>query len=242
LNRVCKEHGVKLIQDAAHAFGATYNNKHVCHFADFTCYSLQAIKHITCGDGGVLVCNDEEDFKRAKRLKWFGIDREATKDAKGEWKGQRWEVDIVEAGYKYHMNNISAAIGLSQIPHIPFIVGQHQTNGLIYEDSFHDNPLIQTLKYEGLPAFWVYTLMLDKDLNRDAILESLNRAGIGAGVVHIPNHGYTCFRPSQTELPETEYFSKHQISLPCGWWLSATDVKYIAQTLETVIKEQVTAK
>lgn len=240
LNQICKNHGAKLIQDAAHAFGAQYEfpNKHVCHSADYTCYSLQAIKHITCGDGGILVCKDKNDFERAKRLKWFGIDREASKDAKGEWKGQRWEVNIEEAGYKYHMNNVSAAIGLSQIDHIPFIVGQHYANGMIYNDLFMGNPLVTPLYCSGgTPAYWVYTVLLDKDLNRDNILEQLNRAGIGAGVVHIPNHNYTCFDKSKTELPETEYFSKHQISLPCGWWLTAADVKHIAQTLETVIHE-----
>mgnify|MGYP006419008119 FL=1 len=87
LHQLCKESGIKLIQDAAHSFGATYKGKSVCHFSDFTCYSFQAIKHITCGDGGLLVCSDENDYKRAKKLKWFGFDRDGVKDEKGEWKG-----------------------------------------------------------------------------------------------------------------------------------------------------------
>jgi len=241
LKDICDEHGVKLIQDAAHAFGATYNGQQVCHFAHYTCYSLQAIKHITCGDGGILVCEDEEDFKRAKKLKWFGIDREATKDAKGEWKGQRWNVDVEESGFKYHMNNISAAIGLSQMSHVEYIVNQHQANGFIYEDLFQDNPYIQLLKYpsKSKPSFWVYTLLLDESLDRDAILEQLNKAGIGAGVVHIPNHIYTCFKSSKADLPETDYFSRHQISLPCGWWLSTDDIKLIAKTLNTIIESRI---
>ena len=126
---ICEKNNIKFIQDAAHSIGAEYNGKQVHHFAHYTCYSLQAIKHITTGDGGLLVVNtDEKEFQRAKALKWFGIDRDATKDEKGEWKGQRWEMDVVEAGFKFHMNNITAAIGLSQIPYINNIIDSITAN------------------------------------------------------------------------------------------------------------------
>ena len=134
---------------------------------------MQAIKHITTGDGGFLVVNtNKSDFDRAKKLKWFGIDREATKDEKGEWKGQRWEVDVKEAGYKFHMNNILASIGLSQLPHLDNIISKHINNGLYYEKLFKNNPHVTPLKYPD-----------------------------------------------------------NQISLPCGWWLSKKDVKFIADSL-----------
>ncbi len=234
LRSICKKHDIKLIQDAAHSLGAKFNNKQIHHSADYTCYSLQAIKHVTCGDGGMLVVNTNDlDFNRAKTLKWFGIDREATKDEKGEWKGQRWEVDVKEAGYKFHMNNISAAIGLSQIPHVNNIVDTHTNNGLLYEKLFINNEHITPLIYpsDSTPSFWVYTAMLAEHLDRDKIVEELNAEGINAGLVHVPNHPYTCFKESLTDLPATDYFSKHQISLPCGWWLSDDDINIIARAL-----------
>ncbi len=234
LRSICKKHDIKLIQDAAHSLGAKFNNKQIHHSADYTCYSLQAIKHVTSGDGGMLVINTNDlDFNRAKTLKWFGIDREATKDEKGEWKGQRWEVDVKEAGYKFHMNNISAAIGLSQIPHVNNIVDTHTNNGLLYEKLFIDNEHITPLIYpsDSTPSFWVYTVMLAEHLDRDKIVEELNAEGINAGLVHVPNHPYTCFKESLTDLPATDYFSKHQISLPCGWWLSDDDINIIAKAL-----------
>tara|TARA_Y100001972_G_scaffold6906_1_gene7371 strand:+ start:16 stop:1146 length:1131 start_codon:yes stop_codon:yes gene_type:complete len=234
LKNICEKHNIKLIQDAAHSLGAEYNGKQIHHSAHYTCYSLQAIKHITSGDGGMLVVNtNNDDFNKAKTLKWFGIDREATKDEKGEWKGQRWEVDIKEAGYKFHMNNISAAIGLSQIPHINNIIKTHIKNGLLYEKIFSKNTNIKPLNYpkNSTPSFWVYTAMLSEHLDRDKIIEELNAEGINAGLVHVPNHPYTCFKESLTNLPETMYFSKHQISLPCGWWLSENDIKLIAKSL-----------
>jgi dTDP-4-amino-4,6-dideoxygalactose transaminase len=231
---ICEENNIKFIQDAAHSMGATYKGKQSHHFAHYTCYSLQAIKHITTGDGGLLVVNtNDDDFQRAKALKWFGIDRDSTKDEKGEWKGQRWEMDVVEAGFKFHMNNITAAIGLSQIPHMGEIIDTHRRNGLLYEELFSDERFVNGLSYpkDSSPTFWVYTAILSEHLDRDKILQELNDEGINAGVVHVPNHYYTCFKESFTDLPETDYFSKHQISLPCGWWLDEKDIRVIANSL-----------
>lgn len=234
IHSICKRHGIKFIQDAAHSIGALYNKNEIHDFADYTCYSLQAIKHITTGDGGLLVVNtNKEDFQRAKALKWFGIDRDATKDEKGEWKGQRWEMDVVEAGFKFHMNNITAAIGLSQIPHMDKIIQAHIDRGLLYEELFSKHKDINGLYYphNSVPSFWVYTLILSEHLDRDKIIQELNDEGINAGLVHTPNHYYSCFKDSMVDLPETDYFHKHQISLPCGWWLSKDDVKFIAERL-----------
>ena len=240
LHDFCKKNNIKLIQDAAHSFGATYRNRQVCHFSDFTCYSLQAIKHITSGDGGILTCNNPEDFARAKSLKWFGIDRESSKDDKGEWKGQRWDTDITEAGYKFHMNNVSAAIGLSQIPHLDWIISSHRKNALLYEGLLKENSLISflTKKPESNPSYWVYTILLHSDIDRDKVLEELNKIGIGAGVVHIPNHHYSCFSENKKDLPDTDFFSKHQISLPCGWWLSSDDIRQISKVLTQTLQEE----
>lgn len=228
LSKICNENGIKLIQDAAHGFGSTLHGKHVCHYADFTCYSLQAIKHITTGDGGLLMCKDQNDYQRAKKLKWFGIDRETTKDAKGEWKGQRWDVDIEEAGYKFHMNNITAAIGLSQIPYLDSVVMAHRRNASLYYELLDRNIVTQLSVVDGgSPSYWVYTVLLNESCDRDSVIMKLNDWGVEAGLVHTPNHYYTCFSESMSDLPETDYFSQHQVSLPCGWWLNEGDIRDI---------------
>lgn len=241
---VCKQNNVKLIQDAAHSLGGKYNGNDLSKYADFTCYSLQAIKHLTTGDGGVLICQNDNDFKKGNKLKWFGLDREQTKDEKGEWKGQRWEMDIEEAGYKFNMNNISAAIGLSQLPHIERILNTHRKNAKLYSEIFKDNQNIFPLKYPEFskPSFWVYTILLKDGINRDKVLEKLNDIGIKAGLVHVPNHNYTCFKESYCHLPKTEYFANHQISLPCGWWLKEEDIRHIADNVLNLIGQEPASK
>ncbi len=236
LHNIAKRYDLKLIQDAAHSFGSMYNGKHVCKYADFTCYSFQAIKHITCGDGGLLTCLDEQDYLRANKFKWFGYDRDAAKDEKGEWKGQRWELDVKEAGCKFNMNNISAAVGLSNVKYFKKIVNSHKRNASTYKEIFKNNKNITPLVYpEGSdPAFWVYTVILNPKIDRDYVIDTLNKRGIAAGLVHVPNHDYSCFHDSLVKLRETNHFNSHQVSLPVGWWLTKKDIKFIANELSEI--------
>jgi dTDP-4-amino-4,6-dideoxygalactose transaminase len=225
---------VKLILDAAHGLFAKYDNKDVHAFADMTCYSLQAIKHITTGDGGVLICSSDEDHARAKRLKWFGLDRDRAKDERGNWKGQQWDVDIEEVGYKFNMNNISAAIGLSQLSHMTNVMARHRLHAKYYDELLTNNLIIPIKKDEKANgSSWVYTVLLRRELShrRNYILQKLNEDGIHAGVVHVPNHSYTVFKDELRELPNTDEFFSRQFSLPCGWWMTKSDVGHIVDRL-----------
>lgn len=229
----CEAHSIALILDAAHAFGAEYNGVPVHKFARFTCYSFQAIKHFTTGDGGALVCDREDDFKRAKALKWFGLDRDAVKDAKGDWKGQQWDADVVEAGFKFNMNNVAAAIGLAQLPHAKKIVETHRRNAALYDELLRTlagvlDPVVRPAG--GVSSHWVYTVLLRSGQEaRDKLLLALNEVGVKAGLVHVPNDGYTAFRASRVDLPGVRQFASQQFSLPCGWWLERRDIHEIVE-------------
>lgn len=240
LQQVAMEHKIPLIQDAAHSLGALWDNKPITEFADYTCFSFQAIKHLTTGDGGALCCRSEDDFKLANKLKWFGYDREALKDDKGEWKGQRWSADISasEVGYKANMNNLAAAIGLSQLPHIDGIISAHRKNAQTYEACFSDNPriVLASVPPRAVSSYWVYTLrVVLSEAQRDDLLQRLNQLGIGAGLVHLPNDIYSAFENLRAELPGVERFAASQISLPCGWWLSTFDCENIAHHFTKII-------
>jgi len=237
LQKICTSNGIKLIQDAAHAFGSEYKGKEICHWADITCYSFQAIKHITTGDGGAIVCLNDEDHEKANRLKWYGFDRDRLKDEDGNWKGKRWDSNIKEVGWKLNMNNMSAVIGLSNLEKREKIIGSHKRNAAIYREIFSKNSKIASLKVEKYmdPAYWIYTVLLDSSLDRDAVIETLAEKEIHSGMVHIPNHPYDCFE-NRVTLEHTDNFAKHQICIPCGWWLSEEDVKYIALCLEECVK------
>lgn len=235
---LCKKRGVKLIVDAAHAFGAEYSGGSISDWADFTCYSFQAIKHVTTGDGGAIVCREQADSERAKCLKWFGLDRDRGKDEKGDWKGQQWDVDIAEAGYKFNMNNLAAAIGLSQLPHVQKILDGHRRNGEAYRTLFNET-VLQPLTVSSVAnsSSWVFTLLAPDSPDgsvRDKIVAKLNEEGIMAGLVHVPNDAYTCFQANRADLPGVREFGRRHFSIPCGWWISPDDAALIASRVIAV--------
>jgi perosamine synthetase len=231
-----RKYSIPIIQDAAHAFGAKYLGKSIADFTDFTCFSFQAIKHFTTGDGGALICKNPKDHTLARKLKWFGYDRDNVKDEKGEWRGQKWAADISknEVGYKFNMNNLSAAIGLSNLDKIDETLKTHRENASVYKSLLASSPRIELLEElkNSESSYWVYTLKLKtrKDI-RDKILEELNLLGIQAGLVHLPNNSYSAFKKFSIPIPNTENFSNTQISLPCGWWLNKADCEFIAISL-----------
>lgn len=244
---LCQKHGVKLILDAAHAFDGRFQGQPFEQYCDYVCYSFQAIKHFTTGDGGALICRSQEDHQRAKALKWFGLDRDRAKDDKGDWKGQQWDVDIVEAGYKFNMNNLTAAIGLSHFDENPLsIVEAHRTNAAAYAEAFSNAgckvfPMQQAERsHRTDSSFWTYCVRTPLvDGQRDRLLENLNSEGIMAGLVHVPNDEYTAFaRYNLGEyLPGTRRFASSQFSLPCGWWLKVEDVLHIAERVKALVRE-----
>jgi dTDP-4-amino-4,6-dideoxygalactose transaminase len=242
LQRIAITRKIPLIQDAAHSFSAEWDGKPISEYADFTCFSFQAIKHFTTGDGGAIVCRKFEDFELVKKLKWFGYDRDAVKNDKGEWKGQRWDADIYpeSIGYKFNMNNIAAAIGISQMPYARQIVEKHRQNADFYRNYFSTASKLKLLHSDkrAKSSNWVFTLRyLGNSSKRDLLLEKLIENGIGAGLVHLPNHNYTAFRGSRVKLPGTDHFAKSQVSLPCGWWLDLTDCEFIAEKVVSLSKQ-----
>ena len=130
IHKLAKDKNIKVIEDAAHAFGAHYQGKKIGSHSDFVVFSLQAIKHITTVDGGLLLCKSSEDYERGKLLRWYGIDREDNR------KDFRCEKDIKEWGYKFHMNDVCATIGLEQLKYVESIIEKQRKNAQFYDESF----------------------------------------------------------------------------------------------------------
>jgi perosamine synthetase len=225
IKAIAKAYNIKIVEDAAHALGAKYKGTAVGTISDYACFSLQAIKHITTADGGIFTCVTEEDFLRAKKLKWLGADKETTPAGKTPWEG-----DITEAGYKGNMNDLTATVGLASMPHLQNIVDQYHRNGELYTKLLQGIPGVECLERDpnNYAVYWVYTLMAD---NRDKILAALKAEGIGASVVHPRNDVYSVFAESRRPLPGVDHFSSREFSLPCGWWVTEEDIHTIVDII-----------
>lgn len=216
---IASVHNLKVIEDGAHAFGAEYKGKKVGTIADFTCFSLQAIKHISTGDGGILTCKDPKDCERAKLLRWFGISRE------GGSLDSRINEDITEWGYKFHMNDIDATIGIVQMDFIEKVLSAHRRNA----DYYRDNLSGYFIRYnDHHSAWWLYTILLPSKKERDEFKKYAEEADIQVSQVHKRNDNYKVFKPFvKGDLPGLDYFADRMICIPVHWGLSEKDLTWI---------------
>jgi dTDP-4-amino-4,6-dideoxygalactose transaminase len=223
--QIAQDNNIKVIEDAAHAFGAKYKGRNVGGISDFTCFSFQAIKHITCADGGALSCKNEEDFSRAKKMKWFGVD----KAAKG--KENPWLKDVPEWGYKGDLNDVLATIGIEQMKHVDRVIEAYHNNGNLYQKLLEDTYGMTNIKREDgcYSTYWAYTILAE---NRDGLARKLKERGIDAMQIHPRNDIWSMFNDSKCNLPGVDEFSKRELSIPCGWWLEQEDVYNVSNIIK----------
>lgn len=214
LRDLCYERRLPLVIDAAHAIDSKFDDVPVARCGDYVCFSFQAVKHLTSGDGGALAC---ADIDRARRLRWFGVDRKLP---------GRFEQDIAEAGFKFHMNDIAAAVGLAMFPRLPEILQAHREATRTYDEKIV-NPRIRKLSRSSRAdsSCWVYSMRV---ANRERFERFLNHSGIQTGRLHVRNDNYSCFAKFKREqLPGVDVFDRELIHIPAGPHVSAADRKRI---------------
>jgi len=212
IRKIADEYNIPLIEDCAHALGATYDDKPIGSIGDFGIFSFQAIKHMTTVDGGLLTIKNPELILAAKKIRWFGM-------LKGV---PRTEVDIQSIGYKYNMNNVTASIGLVQLNHIDDIVSKYIANGQYYDSQFDGIHDINFARCDASanPSYWLYTLLSDHSADLE---KALNAAGFMASKLHRPNNLHSIFKSSEKPLPGLDLFYKRLLHIPSGWWVSPED-------------------
>ena len=220
LRKIAERHGIPVIEDAAHALGARYGGKQIGAHSEYTMYSLQAIKHLTTVDGGMLACRNAGDLPRGRRLRWFGIDRAAL----------RTEMDVAEVGYKYHMNNVNATIGLVQLDFIRPVIGRHIANGRWMDAALRGISGLELCSWDEAaePSYWFYTLLAER---RDDLARRLTGLGIGNSLAHKRNDLHSVFSASRCELPGLDDFYARMLHIPCGWWVGDPERERIATAL-----------
>jgi len=228
LNEIAQEWGIPIIEDAAHAVGAKYKGKNIGSISAFTMYSFQAIKHITTGDGGMLLVKDKELVAKAERLRWFGIDRNAKQ-------GGVWENDITEIGYKYQMTDISAAMGIESLGEFDETLKLRKRLFNIYEAELKN---INELKIIGggyddrEHAAWMFTVVVE---NRFALQEKLREHNIESNQVHFRNDRYSIFKEFTIDkvFPNMDKIEEKYLVLPLHTNMTDGDVRRICGVIKS---------
>ena len=223
-----KMYGFKpaVIEDCAHSFGSKYKGKPIGSHGNFATFSFQAIKHLTSVDGGILICPHEKLYKRAKVLRWYGIDRDDNR------KDFRCEADIPEWGYKFHMNDVNASIGLANLKEVDKnVISKHKANAHYYNEQLKDVKGVTLLENkEGYDsAYWIYTIKVER---QDDFMAKMQEKGIMVSRVHERNDKHTCVQKFKSALPNLDKVVKEMICIPVGWWVTKEQREYIVESIK----------
>lgn len=223
--KLAHDHNIPVIEDAAHALGAEWYDRKIGNTgSDFTCFSLQAIKHITTVDGGVLIAKRDADYKRGKLLRWYGIDRE------GPRQDFRCEEDIAEWGYKFHMNDVTATMGLVALKHLDEIVEKHRANALFFDVHIHNPNIQKPTGYAGHSSWWLYTLRVQ---HRQDFMEHMKECGVMTSRVHARNDTHTALNKYITPLPGVDKFESEMVCIPVHSNLEYEELEWIVTAVNT---------
>lgn len=220
LQDLCDEHNITLIQDNAQALGALYKGKPVTEWGDFSCFSFQATKHLTTGDGGMIVTRSVTDYQILKNLRWFDIDREhSLPDITGER-----QYTLQDVGFKYHMNDYAAALGLGNLIGIQEGIEKRRA---IAECYFTNMTHGSHTWFEG-SSWWVYSFLVQ---DREDFLREMKNKNIPASVVHVGIDKHPIFGIEYDDLPNQRYWDKHHVCLPCHSSMTWEDVQRVVEAV-----------
>lgn len=227
IHAIAKEYNLPVIEDAAHALGASYKNQAIGNLSDFTIFSFQAIKHLTTGDGGAICCLKEEHAKELARRRWFNIDRD---HAKPSILGER-EYNSEAVGYKYHMNDLSAALGLANLTDLRKTIERHIQIGNYYQDHLKNIGGTRLLNYSNdrQSVFWMFPLLVER---REDFIRALKDRGVPASVVHRRIDRNQIFGGKTPHLAGQEFFDAYQVALPVHTALTDEDLANIFQAIQ----------
>lgn len=223
LRDICDRHKIKLIADLAHCVDAKVSGQSILDFVDFAIYSFQAIKTLTCADGGAIYIADNNLIEKAKRLRWFGIDR--TEKQKGTW-----ENDITEVGYKYQMNDIQAAIGLANLEDLDEVKSIRKNIFSTYQKYFSASNIKLFESTEENIQFTPWLATIDTVGRRTTVMDNLRKHNIESAQVHYRNDRYSIFREFiDQSFPNMDKIEEDYLVLPLHTKMTTIDAEKISE-------------
>lgn len=230
LDRHREKYGFRpmVVEDCAHAFGAKYNGKYLGNHGNICVYSSQAIKQLTTVDGGFITLPNKTLYDRCKLLRWYGIDRNKRSYSKTDF---RLENDVEEWGYKFHMNDVCATIGLANLSCIQQeVLDKNNENALIYRNALSK---IHGVKLMCVPeqcesANWLFTVRVQ---NKQNFIKYMSERNIMVSQVHNRNDINSCVSMYNEQLPNLDILEQEIVCIPVGWWLSNDDISRIIESI-----------
>jgi perosamine synthetase len=238
---IARRHGLRVIEDAAHALPASYRGRSIGTIGDVTAFSFYATKNLTTGEGGMLTTADAELADRMWTRRLHGM----SWDAWNRYSGGRWRYDVSYPGFKYNMTDIAAAIGLVQLARLPELHQRRRKIAALYSALLSDVAELRlpTTRSDVEHAWHLYVVRLRPQrlrITRDALMEVLKTKGIGTSVHFIPLHLHSYFRKAlglaEEDFPVASMAAETMLSLPLFTLMSDADVEYVADNLRSILR------
>ena len=229
--KLARKYKLRVIEDCAHACGGEYKGKKLGSIGDVGCFSFHAVKNLATGEGGMITTNDKKVFERFRKIRWLGISK-GTWQREKEHKKYDWQYDVEEVGYKCHMHDISAVIGIVQLKKLDELNNRRRKIADIYDKELGNLPWIQRpIERKYARSCWHnYVIKLKK---RDELNMFLQKKGISTGVHYYPNHLYHMYRKYYKRLPVAEEVWKRVLTLPLYPDLTSQECKRIISCIRT---------
>lgn len=221
-------HELRVIEDAAHAFGCRRNSRRIGSFGDVTCFSFDGIKNITCGEGGCLVTADQKAAARCRDARLLAVQN----DTRARYSGARsWDFDVVDQGWRYHMSNIMAAVGRVQLGRLETEFGPARMRlSALYRERLEHTPALRLLRAD--PADFIIPHIFPVRVTngrRDTLKAALTGAGVPTGMHYKPCHLLSRYGGGKTRLPITERLYAELVTLPLHPGLHEHEVEKICR-------------
>ncbi len=229
LQEVIGERKITVIEDAAHACGATYKDKKIGTISPLTCFSFHAVKNLTCGEGGAVMTNNSTWARKMREMRWLGISKDTYTRSSRE-RVYAWQYWVNELGFKYHMHDISAAIGTVQLQRLAENNKKRKVVVERYNESFACHAWIETPpEYANVNSSWhIYHIKVPE---RDRLVAHLKKKGIAPGVHYYPVHMHPYYAPLDAQCPIAEEIWKRILSLPLYPDLTDDEIDRVIQAV-----------
>lgn len=228
---LARDFNLRVIEDAAHAFGGKKNGQYIGSFGDIVCFSFDGIKNITCGEGGCVTSNDLNVINKIKDSRLLGVN----KDTEQRFSGKRsWEFDVLEKGWRYHMSDLMASIGSAQLKKLDKFSKKRQNIATYYDTKLKDLDQIYIFNrdYKSIVPH-IYPIKLGDKIKREHFKSYLEKRQIQTGIHYKPNHLLTLFKKNDlSPLLKTESIYKKIISLPLHPELKYKEIDYIVDIIK----------
>lgn len=221
---------LRVIEDASHTFGSYYKKRKIGSFGDVCCISMDGIKNITAGEGGMIITDDPKVQKIVKDARLLSVQN----DTDSRFKGTRtWMFDVDQPGWRYHMSNIMAAIGYTQLVKFPHFKEVRQRLAHLYQNLLRDIPQVKMIEcnYDDIVPH-IFVIRVSSSV-REQLIGVLNTQGVATGMHYRPNHLLTLFAGNQDNktLMHTDDVYKELITLPLHADMCDEDVEYICKII-----------